>query len=150
LFHTEKQTPSLVFGADPSTPSASTSSQFWQKEFDMKKLMLVSVTLALLMSTLVVAQYDTKANDPNQAKATVSTKAVSLAGKISDDGKTFTSDKDKKSWTVANPEELKGHEGHEVTLKAHVDAAKNEIHVLSVKMGKGEMKDTMKKEEMKK
>jgi len=116
----------------------------------MKKLMLVSVTLALLMSTLVVAQYDTKANDPSQAKAAVSTKAVSLAGKISDDGKTFTSDKDKKSWTVANPEELKGHEGHEVTLKAHVDAAKNEIHVLSVKMGKGEMKDTMKKDEMKK
>jgi hypothetical protein len=125
---------------------ASTSSQFWQKEFDMKKLTVASVTLALLMSTLALAQYDTKPDDSNQAKAA---KAVSLSGKISDDGKTFTSDKDKKSWTVANPEALKGHEGHEVTLKVHADAAKNEIHVVSVKMGK-EMKDTMKKDEMQK
>jgi len=116
----------------------------------MKKLMLVSVTLALLMSTLALAQYGTKPNDPPQAKAAESAKAVSLSGKISDDGKTFTSDKDKKSWRVANPEALKGHEGHEVTLKANVDATKNEIHVLSVKMGKSEMKDTMKKDEMQK
>jgi hypothetical protein len=116
----------------------------------MKKLVLVSVTLALLMSTLALAQYGTKPDDPTQAKAAVPAKAVNLAGKISDDGKTFTSDKDKKSWTVANPEALKGHEGHEVTLKANVDSAKNEIHVLSVKMGKGEMKDTMKKDEMQK
>ena len=33
-------------------------------------------------------------------------------------------------------------------MKAHVDAAKNEIHVTSVKMAKGEMKDTMKKDEI--
>jgi hypothetical protein len=96
--------------------NASTSSQFWQKELDMKKLMVVSVTLALVMSTLALAQYDTKPDDSTQAKAA---KTVSLSGKISDDGKTFTSDKDKKSWTVANPEALKGHEGHDVTLKAH-------------------------------
>jgi hypothetical protein len=55
-----------------------------------------------------------------------------------------------KSWTVTNPEALKGHEGHEVTLKAHEDAAKNEIHILSVKMGKGEMKESKTKDEMKK
>ena len=116
----------------------------------MKKLMLVSGAFALLVATLALAQYGTKPDDPAQAKAAVSTKAVSLSGKISDDGKTFTSDKDKKSWTVANPEALKGHEGHEVTLKANVDAAKNEIHVLSVKMGKSEMKDTMKRDEMQK
>jgi hypothetical protein len=126
--------------------NASTFSQFWQKELDMKKLMVVSVTLALVMSTLALAQYDTKPDDSTQAKAA---KTVSLSGKISDDGKTFTSDKDKKSWTVANPEALKGHEGHDVTLKAHADAAKNEIHVVSVKMNK-EMKDTMKKDQMQK
>ena len=66
-----------------------------------------------------------------------STKAISLSGKVSADGKTFVSDKDNKTWTVSNPEALKGHEGHEVTLKAHVDEAKSEIHVTSVKMGKG-------------
>jgi len=135
---------------DVTTPSASTFSQFWPKEFDMKKLMLVSGMLALLISTLALAQYDTKPDTSTQAKAAASTKAVNLPGKISEDGKTFTSDKDKKSWTVTNPEALKGHEGHEVTLKAHVDDAKNEIHVISVKMAKGEMKDTMKKDEMQK
>ncbi len=38
--------------------------------------------------------------------------------------------------------------GHHVTVKAHLDAAKNEIQVSSVKMAKDEMKDTMKKDEM--
>lgn len=75
-------------------------------------------------------------------------KAVSVSGKISADGKMLTSDKDNKMWTVTNPEALKGHEGHHVTVKGHVDAAKNEIHVTSVKMAKDEMKDTMKKDEM--
>jgi hypothetical protein len=37
---------------------------------------------------------------------------------------------------VTNPEGLKGYEGHEVTLKAHLDAAKNEIHVVSVRWEK--------------
>jgi hypothetical protein len=50
---------------------------------------------------------------------------------------------------VVNPETLKGHEGHEVTLKAHVDTAKNEIHVVSVKMGKEGMKETKAKDESK-
>ena len=69
-----------------------------------------------------------------------SAKAVSLSGKVSADGKTFV-DKDNRSWTLSNPEALKGHEGHEVTLKAHEDAAK---------MAKGEMKESTKKDEMKK
>ena len=117
----------------------------------MKKLMLISFALALVMSLLALAQEATKPGEMKQdtMKAEkASAKAVSLSGKISADGKTFV-DKDNKSWTVANPEALKGHEGHEVTLKAHVDAAKNEIHIVSVKMGKGEMKESTKKDEMK-
>jgi hypothetical protein len=61
--------------------------------------------------------------------------------------KTFTSVKDKESWTVANPEAVKGHEGHEVS-QGPCRRGEDEIHVVSVKVGKGEMKDTMKKEEM--
>jgi pentapeptide MXKDX repeat protein len=75
-------------------------------------------------------------------------KAVSVSGKVSADGKMFTSDKDNKMWTVSNPEALKGHEGHHVTIKAKIDVAKNQIDITSVKMAKGEMKDTMKKDEM--
>jgi hypothetical protein len=118
----------------------------------MKKLILISFLLALVMPLLAFAQESTKPSEMKQEPmkaGKASAKAVSLSGKISDDGKTFV-DKDNKSWTVSNPEALKGHEGHEVTLKAHEDAAKNEIHVVSVKMGKGEMKEPTKKDEMKK
>src|SRR5438093_5167960 len=57
-----------------------------------------------------------------------------LKGKISDDGKSFTSDKDGKSWTIENPDAVKGHEGHDVKVRAHVDVANNSIHVMSLKM----------------
>ena len=56
-----------------------------------------------------------------------------LMGKISDDGKSLT-DKDGKSWSIDNPDAVKGHEGHEVTLRGDVDPAANTIHVKSVKM----------------
>jgi len=118
----------------------------------MKKLLLVSFALALVVSLLALAQETTKSGAMKQetTKAEkMSAKAVAVSGTVSADGKTFV-DKDNKSWTVTNPEALKGHEGHEVTLTAHVDAAKNEVHVVSVKMGKAQMKDSTKKDEMKK
>jgi hypothetical protein len=77
-----------------------------------------------------------------------SKKAVTLSGKVSDDGKTFMSDKDNKNWTISNPETVKGHEGHHVTVEAQSDPTKNEIHVTSLKMAKGEMKDTMNNDNM--
>ena len=51
-------------------------------------------------------------------KSDTSTKAAHITAKISDDGKTFVSDKDGKSWTISNPDAVKGHEGHHVTLKS--------------------------------
>jgi hypothetical protein len=103
----------------------------------MKKLMIISFALVLLMSAVAVAQYGTQQPDNN--KSSMSTKAVSITGKISDDGKTFVSDKDSKSWTISNPDAVKGHEGHHVTLQAQVDAAQNEVHVVSLKMAKSSM-----------
>lgn len=104
-----------------------------REEVRIKKLMLISFALALVMCLLALAQDTTKAAQAKQetAKAEeVSTKAVTVTGKVSADAKTFK-DKANKSWTVTNPEALKGEEEHEATLKAHVDAAKNEIHVFS-------------------
>jgi hypothetical protein len=103
----------------------------------MKKLMATLFALTLLTSLGVVAQ-DTKPQD--SMKSDTSTKAASITGKISDDGKTFVSDKDGKSWTISNPDSVKGHEGHHVTLKAHVSADKNEVDVLSLKMAGDSMK----------
>ena len=103
----------------------------------MKKLMIISFALALLMSAVAVAQYG--AQQPDNGKSGTSMKAVSVTGTISDDGKMFVSDKDSKSWTISNPDAVKGHEGHHVTLQAHVDADKNEVHVVSLKMAKDSM-----------
>lgn len=71
---------------------------------------------------------------PNTAPPSL--KAVKVTGKVADDGKTFVGDKDGKSWTLDNPEAVKGHEGHHVTLTAQLDAAKSEVHVVSLKMAK--------------
>jgi hypothetical protein len=103
----------------------------------MKKLMIISFALALLMSAVAVAQYG--AQQPDNIKSSTSMKAASITGKISDDGKMFVSDKDSTSWTITNPDAVKGHEGHHVTLQAQVDAGKNEVHVVSLKMAKDSM-----------
>jgi len=121
----------------------------------MKKRISIAFAAALMMSTAAMAQDTMKQGDQmhdNMKADNMSKKAVSFSGKVIDDGKMFVSDRDNKSFTVGNPEALKGHEGHHVTVKGHLDADKNEIHVTSVKMAKGEMKgemrDNMKKDEM--
>jgi hypothetical protein len=88
------------------------------------------------MSAVAVAQDSMK---QDSTKSDTSMKAASVTGKISDDGKTFVDDKDSKSWTISNPDAVKGHEGHHVTLKAHLDTDKNEVHVVSLKMAKNTM-----------
>jgi hypothetical protein len=123
-----------------------------QGETQMKKWTLIAFAAALMMSSAAIAQDTMKQGsqmkDDNMKADNMSKKAVSISGKVSDDGRMFVSDKDNKSWTISNPQALKGHEGHHVTVKARLDADKNEIHVTSVKMAKGEMKDKMKKDEM--
>lgn len=106
----------------------------------MKKLITISFTLCLLCG-FPVAQDTMKQDD---MKADKSAKAAKVTGKISDDRKMFVSDKDGKSWTISNPDAIKGHEGQHVTLTAHVYADKNEVHVMSLKMAK----DNVKKDSM--
>ncbi|HET6178985.1 MAG TPA: hypothetical protein VFE61_18795 [Candidatus Sulfotelmatobacter sp.] len=105
----------------------------------MKKLMTALFAFCLLTSIGLVAQDATPKQDTMKADAS---KAAHVTGKISDDGKTFVSDKDGKSWTISNPEAVKGHEGHHVTLKAHLSADSGTVDVMSLKMAG----DTMKKD----
>ena len=102
----------------------------------MKKKMLLLLLVVLTASIWASAQYS---NQAPADKSADTAKQVSVAGKISDDGKSFVSDKDGKSWTISNPEAVKGHEGHHVIVKAHVYADKGEIHVMSLKMAKDAM-----------
>jgi hypothetical protein len=135
-------TPSKVFASDVMAERSS----------NMKRLALISLVTVLLASLSAFAQYGNQGSTGQQTSTTEqpSTKAVTVSGKIGDDGKSFVSDKDNKTWTVSNPEALKGHEGQEVKIKAHEDAAKNEVHVISVKKVKGVKTGTMKKDEMQK
>jgi hypothetical protein len=108
-----------------------------QGEITMKKLLAVCFALALVAS--VVAPGVSWAQDSmqnNSMKDDASKAPIDVKGKISADGKMFVSDKDGKSWTIINPEAVKGHEGHHVILNAHVYADKMQVHVMSLKMAK--------------
>jgi hypothetical protein len=92
------------------------------------------------MSLAAIAQ-DTGTQQPSGAAQGTATptkekgaKLQHLKGKISDDGKSFTTDKDNKTYTIENSDAVKGHEGHDVRLSGHVDSGANSIHVTSVKM----------------
>ena len=99
----------------------------------MKKLMAICFAMLILTFGIASAQ-DTMKSDT--MKADTAKKAVNVTGKISEDGKMFVSDSDSKSWNIVNPDAVKGHEGHHVTLTAHANADKSEVHVMSLKMAK--------------
>jgi hypothetical protein len=106
----------------------------------MKRIGVTLFALVLWMSLSAIAQ-DTGAQQPAATGQGTTTptkekgaKLQHLKGKISDDGKSFTSDKGNKTYTIENSDAVKGHEGHDVRLSGHVDTGANSIHVMSVKM----------------
>lgn len=104
----------------------------------MKKLMVCMLALTFLMGMTAFAQ-DSAAAPQADTKA-ASAPLMTLKGTVKVDGDkvSFVNDKDGKSWDVKNPEELKAHDGHHVQLSAHVYSDTNSIHVMSVKMLKGD------------
>lgn len=112
----------------------------------MKKMILALSAFALVVSLAAFAQYGSNASDQTKSGTTksdnASAKTVSVSGKIGDDGKTFVSEKDGKTWTISNPDAVKGHEGHQVTLTGQVNPDTNEIQVATVKMEKSKMKQS--------
>jgi hypothetical protein len=111
----------------------------------MKKLLVCLLAISVLLSVAAVAQDTTGGTEKKAAAAPLKT----LKGTIKADGDkyTFVNDKDQKSWDIMNPEAVKGHEGHHVSLSAHVYADKGQIHVMKVTMMKEKTAkdDTMKK-----
>jgi hypothetical protein len=101
------------------------------KENTMRKTATILLALCLLGCFSLLAQ-DTMNQDASKSSAAM--KSTSITGKISDDGKSFVSDKDGKSYTIDNPDAVKGHEGHHVTLKAKVNSDTGEVSVVSLKM----------------
>lgn len=101
----------------------------------MKRPVLTVLAFLLWFSLAAMAQ-ETGAPSASGQQSTPTTKTAKsktehLKGKISQDGNTFTDDKTQKTWTIANPEAVKGHEGQDVRLSAQV--SESSIHVKSVK-----------------
>ena len=113
----------------------------------MKTLFMVILALAVMLSITAFAQYPSQEPTQKDQAAQAPLKSIDGTVKVDGDKTTFVADKDQKSWAVENPEVLKGHEGHHVQVKAHLDADKGSIHVTEVKMLKG---SETKKEEVKK
>jgi len=105
----------------------------------MKRVLLSMVAAVVALTFSAYAQSASQGSTDQSADKTKATKEAkaplkTIAGTISDDGKSFTADKDKKQWTIQNPDDVKGHEGHHVKLSAHVYADKSEVHVMKVTM----------------
>jgi hypothetical protein len=114
---------------------------FLQKRRQVKKI-FIALAIALLLSGYAMAQNAAKPDDIKQdnAKAQGAPKrATTIAGHVSQDGKTLVSDED-VVWAVSNPNALAGHEGQQVTVKCQVYPNQNEIHVFFVKTGQRETK----------
>jgi len=125
----------------------------------MKKLPIAVLSVALGLSLPAFSQYagssqssgneqgssaqtsDQQGTSADQSKSGMGesskkadAKLHHIKGTIGQDCKSFTSDKDNKTWSIMNPEAVKGHEGHHVRLEAHVYPDKEAVHVMGVKM----------------
>ena len=100
----------------------------------MKRLGVMLFTLVLSVTLAAIAQEAGKQQPAGSTTSTTKTKLQHLTGKISDDGTSFTTDKDNKTYTIDNSDAVKGNEGHDVRLSGHVDASNDSIHVTSVTM----------------
>jgi len=94
------------------------------KEFPMKKVMTLVVALALALSTVALAQDTSQQGsnrNQNQTTQDNTKNQQSVSGKVSHDRKSFTSDKDNKTYKVNNPDSLKGYEDQQVALIIQMD-----------------------------
>ena len=98
----------------------------------MKKILIMVFSVMVLASLGSWAQTSSQKSDKNSTAT--SGKTMTITGMVSDDGKMIVSDKDQKSWKVDNPDTLKAHEGHHISVNANEDPASETLHVNSVKM----------------
>jgi hypothetical protein len=96
----------------------------------MKKIFIMLLGMAFMCPNI---RHQAKAQTTPKA-STADAKAMTISGTVGADEKSLVSDKDKKRWTVVNPETLKSHAGHHVSITGQVDASKDKVTVKSIKM----------------
>jgi hypothetical protein len=120
----QKQTVPLLLLSEP-TPRASIviSLQFWPKEFNVKKLALVSLAFALLMSLTALAQNAPKKDTPKQdnTKSASHTETVTGCLQKGDEAGEFSlTSEDGRTWGLRSSVKLEQHVGHKVTVSGPV------------------------------
>ena len=101
---------------------------------------LVSILLAFALSSIVFAQkpdppQGSQATQGNQGQANPQAeigKNKNMSGTVSQDGKTFKDDADNKSYTVDNPDALKGKENQHLAIVVAVYPETNTVHIIKL------------------
>lgn len=115
----------------------------------MKKIFAIGLAMCLSLGMAYAKDATKKADKEVKVTGIVTDPACAKSGdkaKMTDsecakkcmaDGKAaFVNDKDGSVWEITNPEAIKGHEGHHVTLSGHADANAKTFHIMSAKMAK--------------
>jgi hypothetical protein len=108
----------------------------------MKRLLTLLFAFLITASLSLVAQEPASGDkkvakaEKKEAKAAEKGKSMSLTGWVKEqDGKTtFVNDKDKQTWNIANPDAVKGHEGHHVQIKAKLNETDHSVNVEKLSM----------------
>jgi hypothetical protein len=99
---------------------------------------LITASLSLVAQEPASGDKDKKVEkaEKKEAKAAEKGKSMSLTGWVKEqDGKTtFVNDKDKQTWNIANPDAVKGHEGHHVQIKAKLNETDHSVNVEKLSM----------------
>ncbi len=130
----------------------------------MKRLLTIAFAFLVTCSITVFAQSTSDAAqtdnqaaktdkkvdkaEKKEAKAAAKGKDMSLTGWVKSEGgkTTFVNDKDKQSWDISNPDAVKGHEGHHVSIKAKLNEADHSLTVDKLKMMRKAQADGRNKE----
>lgn len=107
------------------------SSKLLKVGFSMKTLLQGCLSLCLASGIVAVPQ--SPLNGATKEYQATGSRLSTIMGTVRADGQTLTFVTDQRAWNVANPEVLKGHEGHYVRVNAHLYPDKNSIHITEVK-----------------
>jgi hypothetical protein len=127
----------------------------------MKKMMLATFAMCLVFALRAVAgggdtvKMTGIVTDPMCGKSGDKAKMTNAdcVKKCASNGKlAFVSTSDGTLWSIDNSDAVKGHEGHEVQVDAHVNKEQGSMHVTNVSMAGGgsDKTDKMQKNEAKK
>jgi len=113
----------------------------------MKKLMVISLVLCLIVAVGAVAKTKTAAGSKDKPVTGWISDEMCAAKHAKEGGEAcvkkcighgaapaLVTDGGNKVLKIDNPEAVKGHEGHHVQVTGHTDAAKGTIHVAELKM----------------